>query len=208
MQNPLSSTMSAPSNANTPKNPPSHPLFRSMLFNDTGNSMGRTPQSMLTSPTPVTPVSNTASVRNTKNFMFNTPMRPVEGSASRSMRTMNITELVIPSNERPRSAVGAQPYNYNLRLERRPFPDKKTQAEAYAKVQARAEAVKVRAKVKAEADVKARAAARTTARAAAKAAALERARRAKEESANARASIPTWERSNFDADPSDTPYGV
>jgi len=124
------------------------------------------------------------------------------------MRTMNISEPVIPSAERPRSAASGQPSNYSLRLERRPFPDKKTQAEAYAKVQARAEAVKLRAKVKAEADVKARAAARTTARAAAKAAALERARRAKEEAANARASIPTWERSNFDADPSDTPYGV
>lgn len=212
MQNSRSSITSIPSNANTLKNPPSQPLFRSMFFNDrgTGNSSGRTPQSMYT--TPPTPVSNPAPVRTAKNFMFNTPLRPAEsesnGVPSRSMRTMNISDPVIPSAERPRSAVSAQPSNYSLRLERRPFPDKKTQAEAYAKVQARAEAVKLRAKVKAEADVKARAAARTTARAAAKAAAMERARRAKEEAANARARIPTWERSNFDADPSDTPYGV
>lgn len=207
MQNAGSSTANLPSNTNTPIQKPQQTPFRSMSFINSGSRPSKTHLQKST--------SNPAVLRTSKNFMFNTPMRPNNldsvGSRTpvRSMRMMNIPDPVIPTPTPQSNAnANAQPSNYNLRMERKPIPDKKTQAEAYAKVQARAEAIKLRAKIKAEADVKARAAARTTARAAAKAAAIERAQRAQQEAANARARIPTWERNAFDADPSDTPYGI
>lgn len=216
MQNLPSSTPPAPSNAGTPKNPPSHPLFRSMLFNDSVKSTPRASPPVHATQPAYASNTNANNGRGNKNFMFSASMRPREntqsGTSNRSMRTMNIPATAVPTTAYMQSAmVTPQINNYPLRLERRPASEKQAQA-ARAKAQAQADAAKLRAKVKAEADVKARAAARTTARAAAKTAALHRAQRAKEEAAIARSRIPTWERSKFDADqnadPSDKPYGV
>ena len=214
MQNLPSSTPPAPSNAGTPKKPPSHPLFRNMFFNDSGNSAPRAPPPVRATQPAYASNSNANTGRGDKNFMFTTSMRPHEntqpGTPNRSMRTMNIPETAVPTALKTPD-ISPQTNNYSLRLERRPASEKQEKA-ARAKAQAQADAAKLRAKVKAEADVKARAAARTTARAAAKTAALHRAQRAKEEAAIARSRIPTWERSKFDADqnadPSDKPYGV
>lgn len=216
MQNLPSSTPPAPSNAGTPKNPPSHPLFRSMSFNGSGNSAPRVPPPVRATQPAYASNINTNNGRGDKNFMFATSMRPREntqpGTPNRTMRTMNIPETTAPTAAYMHNAMATpQTNNYSLRLERRPASEKQAKA-AQAKAQAQADAAKLRAKVKAEADVKARAAARTTARAAAKTAALHRAQRAQEEAAIARSRIPTWERSKFDADqtadPSDKPYGV
>jgi hypothetical protein len=213
MQNQSSLNVSKPSNGDTHTKSLTPTIFRGMSFNTANNSNISPVQTI--KPKPITNVSTQRYNRSNKNFMFNgiTGMnnKVITDTHTSSLTKMSIINQPDPSTLRVRKPAVSQPQNYSMRLERKPVNNQKIHTDARNKEQERIEAAKLRAKVKAEADVKARAAARSSARAAAKAAALERAQRAKDEASDARARVPTWERSsisNEPLDPSDTPYGV
>ena len=227
----LSSTNSAPSNADAPKIPPlivsaPAPLFRSMFFNNSGTSVRRAPRPVYVSQPAYGSRSAYGSRPNMRNndnmFMFRTPTRSRSNTQPGTPRmSMNIPMSTVPSVAHMRSRLPTVEMNYALRMGTNSGGKPKAKAKAKAKAEetketeAEAEAKAVaEAEAKAEADMKARVKAKALAKAKAKAAALAKAQRAKEEAAAARARIPSWERAKFDADqaekadPSDTPYGV
>jgi len=129
--------------------------------------------------------------------------------------SMNIPKSTVPSVAHMRSALPSSEINKSSRMRAKSehgIKEKAVEAEAEAEAKANTKAKAIaRAKAMAEADMEARATAKAKAKAAAKAAALANVQRAQEEAAAARARIPSWERSKYDAEQagtSETPYGV